>query len=151
MATFYRVSSRFGVANFSEFFYLPTVRKGLVLPMNKDRLFWLPLLSVILMFLLPGCATPTRSFNQDYNEDYPPQPRYVIDQMDDTRFKIRLYQGTPMPDQLPVAVDYMKQAVWVIANTEGRRRGWQRWEVNYIQERNQGWMHVLVAVVIRDK
>ena len=119
--------------------------------MNKNRLLWLVLLSAVLMFLVPGCATPTRSFNQDYNENFPPQPNYAIDPMDDTHFKIRLFQGTPSPEQLPVTVEYMKKAVKIIADSEGRRRGWQEWEVNYIQERNQGWMHVLVAVVIRDK
>lgn len=119
--------------------------------MNKSRVRWLVLLSAILMFLVPGCATPTRSFNQDYGEHFPPRPNYAIDQMDDTHFKIRLFQGTPLPEQLPVTVEYMKKAVWIIANAEARRRGWQQWEVNYIQQRDEGWMHVLVAVVIRDK
>ena len=84
-------------------------------------------------------------------ENFPPQPNYAIDKMDDTHFKIRLFQGTPSPEDLPVTVNYMKRAVKIIADAEAKRRGWQDWEVNYIQERNQGWMHVLVAVVIRDK
>jgi hypothetical protein len=119
--------------------------------MNKNRLLWLVLLSAVFMLLVPGCATPTRSFNQDYSENFPPQPNYAIDNMDATHFKIRLYQGTPSPEQLPVTVNYMKKAVLIIADAEARHRGWEQWEVNYIQERNQGWMHVLVAVVIRDK
>jgi hypothetical protein len=119
--------------------------------MNKNRLLRLALLSAILMLLVPGCAAPTRSFNQDYGENFPPQPNYAIDKMDDTHFKIRLFQGTPSPEDLPVTVNYMKRAVKIIADAEAKRRGWQDWEVNYIQERNQGWMHVLVAVVIRDK
>lgn len=108
-------------------------------------------LSAVLVLLSADCATPTKSFNQDYSENFPPQPKYAIDNMDDTHFKIRLYQGTPMPEQRATCVMYMKKAVWTIANDEAKRRGWQQWEVNYVQERDQGWMHILVAVVIRDK
>ena len=119
--------------------------------MKTNRLLWFALLSVTLMLLVPGCATPTNSFNHDYNENFPPQPNYAIDKMDDTHFKIRLFQGVTTPEQRPVTVNYMKKAVWIIANDEAKRRGWQQWEVNYIDERDQGWMHVLIAVVIRDK
>jgi len=118
---------------------------------NKNRLLRLAFLSAILMFLVPGCVTPKRSFNQDFNENFPPRPNYAIDKMDDTHFKVRLFQGTPSPEQFAVTVNYMKRAVLIIADAEAKRRGWEQWEVNYIQERNQGWMHVLVAVVIRDK
>jgi hypothetical protein len=109
------------------------------------------LLGVAVMLLAAGCTTPTKSFNQDYSENFPPQPNYAIDNMDNGHFKIRLYQGTPMPEQRAVCVMYMKKAVWTIANAEAKRRGWEQWEVNYIQERDQGWMHVLVSVVVRDK
>jgi hypothetical protein len=119
--------------------------------MNKNRLAGFIFLCAILLLLVSGCATPTRSFNQDYNEKLPPQPNYAIDQMDETHFKVRIFQGTPLQEELPVTVNYMKKAVEIIAESEAKRRGWQQWEVNYIQERNQGWMHVLVAVVIRDK
>jgi hypothetical protein len=56
-------------------------------------------LSAVLMLLSAGCATPMKSFNQDYSENFPPQPNYAIDNMDNTHFKIRLNQGTPMPEQ----------------------------------------------------
>jgi len=119
--------------------------------MKAPRILWSILFSVIFTVLAVGCATATKSFNQDYNENIPPQPNYAIDNVNDTHFKIRLYQGTPMPEQHAVCVEYMKKAIWTIANDEGKRRGWQQWEVNYIQERDDGWMHVLVCVVIRDK
>jgi len=119
--------------------------------MKINRMFWSYLLTSTVMFLAAGCATPTRSFNQDYNENLPPAPNYAIENEDATHFKIRVLQGTPMPEQHAVSVEYMKEAATTIANSEGKRRGWQEWQLNYIQERDQGWMHVLVAVVIRTK
>jgi hypothetical protein len=119
--------------------------------MKVNWRLWPVLFSAILLIMAVGCATPTKSFNQDYNENFPPQPNYAIENVDDTHFKIRLSQGTPMPEQRDTCVMYMKKAVWTIANDEGKRRGWQQWEVNYIQERDQGWQHVLVCVVVRDK
>jgi hypothetical protein len=119
--------------------------------MKAHRILWSVLFSVIFTVLAVGCVTATKSFNRDYNENIPPQPNYAIDNVDDRHFKIRLSQGTPMPEQRAVCVMYMKKAIWTIANNEGKRRGWQQWEVNYIQERDQGWQHILVCVVIRDK
>jgi hypothetical protein len=119
--------------------------------MKTNRLFSLLLLSVAIVFLATGCTTPTRSFNKDFGENFPPQPNYAIDNVDSTHFKVRVFQGTPMPEQHAVCVNYMKDAASTIANAEGKRRGWQEWQLNYIQERDQGWMHVLVAVVIRTK
>ena len=110
---------------------------------------WLFSLSATLMLLAAGCATPTNSFNKDYNQHFPPKPNYAIDNVDDTEFKIRIQQGTPMPEQHPVAVEYMKTAAATIAKAEARRRGWVEWQLNYIQETDKGWMHVMVAEVIR--
>ena len=35
------------------------------------------------------------------------------------------------------------------AASEAKRRGWQNWDLGYIQERDQGWMHVVIADVAR--
>ena len=119
--------------------------------MKENRMRWFILLGGALVLLAAGCATSTKSFNQDYNENYPPKPNYAIEDVDKTHFKIRVQQGTPMPEQHAVSAEYMKEAASTIANSEGKRRGWQEWQLNYIQERDQGWMHVLVAEVIRTK
>jgi hypothetical protein len=113
------------------------------------RMSWFLSFCATIMLLAAGCATPTKSFNDDYNQNFPPKPRYAIDNVNDTEFKIRVQQGTPMPEQHPVAVEYMKEATSAIAKSEARRRGWVEWQVNYIQETDKGWMHVLVAEVIR--
>jgi len=117
--------------------------------MKINRLARLLSFSAAVVFLAGGCTTPMRSFNQDYDENYPPQPNYSIKDLDADRFKLRIHQGTPY--QGAQRVVYMKQAAWVIANAEGQRRHWVRWKVDYIQERDQGWMHVLVAIVTREK
>jgi hypothetical protein len=119
--------------------------------MKASRLLVFLSLSATIVLLAAGCATPTKSFNDDYNQNFPPKPNYAIDNVDDTHFKVRVLQGTPMPEQHAVAVEYMKTAASTIANSEGKRRGWEEWQLNYIQERDQGWMHELVAEVIRTK
>ena len=118
--------------------------------MKTNRLLGF-LLAAAVALLAGGCATPTRSFNKDFNENFPPQPNYAVDNMNDTHFKVRVFQGTPMPEQYTACVEYMKSAAQKIADAEGQRRGWQEWQLNYIQQRDQGWMHVLVAVVTRTK
>lgn len=118
--------------------------------MKANRMFWLLSLSVAVMISIAGCASSsTRSFNADFNQNFPPKPNYTIDNVDNTEFKIRVMQGTPMPEQHAVCVNYMKSAASAIAKAEARRRGWVEWQLNYIQERDQGWMHVLVAEVIQ--
>ncbi len=74
------------------------------------RMFWLLSLCATLTLLAAGCATPTNSFNKDYNQNFPPKPNYAIDNVDDTHFKVRVLQGTPMPEQHAVVVEYMKES-----------------------------------------
>jgi hypothetical protein len=118
--------------------------------MKTNRMLWLLSLSATIMILAAGCASSsTRSFNSDFNQNFPPRPNYTVVNVDETEFKIKVLQGTPMPEQHAVCVNYMKTATSAIAKAEARRRGWVEWQLNYIQERDQGWMHVLVAEVIR--
>lgn len=118
--------------------------------MKANRMLWLLSLSATIIFLAAGCASSsTRSFNEDYNQNFPPKPKYAIENVDNTEFKIKVWQGTPMPEQHAVCVNYMKTAASAVAKSEARRRGWVEWQLNYIQERDQGWMHVLVAEVVQ--
>ena len=101
------------------------------------------------LFLIAGCASHSQSFNKDFNEHYPPSPEYTIQDVDRDHFKVRVQQGTPMTG--PQRVLYLKKATDLIAQAECKRRGWQEWELGYIQDTDRGWMHVLVAEVTRRK
>jgi hypothetical protein len=46
-------------------------------------------------------------------------------------------------------VVYVKEVASTVAATEAKRRGWQNWNLDYIQERDQGWMHIVIADVTR--
>ena len=99
-----------------------------------------------LLVLAGSCSTPEeQSFNQNFDQDYPAAPKYVIEDQGDNHFKIRMHQGSPMTG--PSRVTYMKDAMNIVAQDACHRRGWANWTVDYIQERDDGWMHVLVAEV----
>jgi hypothetical protein len=99
--------------------------------------------------LAAGCATETdQSFNAHFNQNLPAAPKYAVENVNDHRFKIVMDQGRPMQDD-PGRVTYMKQAVSVVAEDEAHRRGWANWDMNYIEQRDQGWMLILVAEVTR--
>ncbi len=117
--------------------------------MKTKRMLGLLLSSLVVAFLGAGCATPTKSFNKDFNEKSPIEPKYAIDNVNDTEFKVRVFQGSPMTGADRIV--YMKEAASAISDSEAKRRGWQEWQLNYIQERDQGWEHILVGEVIRQK
>ena len=118
--------------------------------MKTNWRVWFLLCNAIVALLAAGCATQqTKSFNKEFGESFPASPNYVVENLDDHHFKIRVYQGVPLEG--PKRVIYMKQAAQVVADAEGKRRGWERWDLNYIHEGDQGWMHVLVAEVDRKK
>ena len=111
----------------------------------KQRLL---LLSAVLLLAGAGCATHNeRSYNQDFGQTLPAAPQYAIENMDDNHFKLILHQGSP--DAGPGRVTDMKSAAPVIADAEAKHRGWTGWQLDYIQERDQGWMHILIAKVTR--
>jgi hypothetical protein len=110
----------------------------------------LPLLlsSVAFVILAAGCATNNeRSYNQDYNQNLPTSPNYAIENVDDTHFHVIVHQGSPLAGTERII--YVKQVASTVAATEAKRRGWQNWDLGYIQERDQGWMHVVIADVTR--
>ncbi len=44
---------------------------------------------------------------------------------------------------------FVKQVASTVAATEAKRRGWQNWDLNYIQDRDQGWMRIVIVEVTR--
>jgi len=117
----------------------------------KSKVFQFFLLNIILVILAAGCASDKKSFNKDYNEHFPLEPKYTIDDINDNHYKITVYQGSPSPDAPARRVLYMKEAASTIAVAEGKRRGWERWDLNYLNEHDQGWMHIIVVDVARTK
>ena len=106
------------------------------------------LLNVTLVVLAAGCATPNeRSFNRDFNQNLPTSPNYTIENVDDTHFKVIVHQGSPLPGTDRII--FVKEVASTVAATEAKRRGWQNWDLGYIQERDQGWMHIVIADVTR--
>ncbi|MGD0086517.1 MAG: hypothetical protein ABSC24_05245 [Verrucomicrobiota bacterium] len=113
-----------------------------------SRILRLLFLNAALAVLGAGCATHNeRSYNQDFNQNLPTSPNYSIANVDDTHFQITVHQGSPSPGTQRII--YVKEVVSAVAASEARRRGWQNWDLGYIQERDQGWMHIVIAEVAR--
>jgi hypothetical protein len=105
-------------------------------------------LSAVILAFAAGCAThDEHSYNQDYHQDLPTSPKYSIENVNDHEFKVIVHQGSPAEGSQRVI--YVKQVASMVAGTEAKRRGWPNWDLNYIQEHDQGWMHVVIAEVIR--
>jgi hypothetical protein len=119
--------------------------------MKTNPLRWtlrLLLLNVTLAVLAAGCAThDERSYNQDFNQNLPTSPKYTIENVDDTHFQVTVHQGSSLPGTERII--YVKEVASTVAATEAKRRGWQNWNLDYIQERDQGWMHIVIADVTR--
>ena len=112
------------------------------------RLLRLLFLNAALAVLGAGCATHNeRSYNQDFNQNLPTSPKYAIENVDDTHFRITVHQGSPLPGTERII--YVKQAASAVAANEAKRRNWQNWNLDYVQERDRGWMHVVIADVTR--
>jgi hypothetical protein len=41
------------------------------------------------------------------------------------------------------------EAAATVAKAECQKLGWEKWDLNYIEDHNRGWMHVVVAKVTR--
>jgi len=119
--------------------------------MKINQLRWtirLLLLNATLVLLTTGCATPNeRSFNQDFNQNLPTSPNYAIENVNDTEFHVIVHQGTALKGTDRVI--YVKQVASAVAASEAKNRGWKNYDLNYVQEYDQGWMHVVVADITR--
>jgi len=121
--------------------------------MKKPQRFrwtpWLLSINAGIAILFSGCATPERhSFNQDFNENLPVNPKYYIHDEDGNRFLITVNQGKPSTGAERVI--NVKEAATTVAKAECKKLGWEKWHLDYIQERDQGWMHVVIAQVTRE-
>ena len=95
-----------------------------------------------------GCATHNeKSYNQEFNQNLPTSPKYSIENINDTHFQVTVHQGSPY--QGSERAIFVKKAASAVAENEAKNRGWKNWDLNYIQERDQGWMHVVIADVTR--
>ena len=105
-------------------------------------------LVAIFMVFATGCATPNeKSYNQEFNQNIPTSPKYTIENVNDTDFHVEVHQGSPLDGNARII--YVKKVASAVAENEAKNRGWQNWDLNYIQERDQGWMHIVIADVTR--
>lgn len=105
-------------------------------------------LNLALAVLAAGCAThEMHSYNQDFNQSLPGAPNYYIENLDDNHFKLTVSQGTFLPG--PDRIIYVKPAASIVAGSEAKRRGWSDWDLNYVQDRDSGWMRVVIGEVTR--
>jgi hypothetical protein len=110
---------------------------------------WLLAVNAGVAMLLSGCASPDEhAYNQDFNDNLATQPKYFIKDEDNHHFKIYVHQGVATTTANRV-LD-VKTAATAVAKSETAKLGWQKWHMDYIQERDQGWMHVVVADVKRE-
>jgi hypothetical protein len=123
--------------------------------MKTNQLRWtlrLLLLNATLVATLvvfaTGCATPNeKSYNQEFNQNLPTSPKYTIENVNDTHFQVEVHQGSPLPGTERII--YVKKVASAVAENEAKNRGWKNYDLNYIQERDQGWMHIVIANVTR--
>ncbi len=110
---------------------------------------WLLAINAGVAILLSGCASPEEhSYNKDFNEDLSTKPKYYITDQDDHHFRIVVHQG--VNSTKPDRVLDVRTAASAVAKSECARLGWQKWHMDYIQEKDQGWMHMVVAEVKRE-
>jgi hypothetical protein len=116
----------------------------------KTTYLLVPLLafSVAATILSTGCASPDQhAFNTEFGENLLTQPNYHIQDESENHFTITVHQGKP--SNFNDRVSDAKQAADTVAKAEAQKRGWEKWRLNYIQERDQGWMHIVIAKVDR--
>jgi hypothetical protein len=119
--------------------------------MKINQLRWtlrLLLLNATLALLATGCATSNEgSYNQDFHQNLPTSPNYAIENVNDTDFHVVVHQGTALKGSDRII--YVKQVASAVASSEAKHGGWENYDLNYVQEYDQGWMHVVVADVTR--
>jgi hypothetical protein len=111
---------------------------------------WLLAINAAVAMFAAGCATQKEhSFNDDFGAQLPAKPMYFIHDENDRHFIITVHQGVNSAGAERVI--NIKDAASAIAKAESQRLGWEKWDLNYIREYDQGWMRVVVADVTRVK
>lgn len=108
------------------------------------------LFTVVLVLAGFGCATHEQySFNANFNQSLPTAPNYYIEDQGASEFTVTVSQGHPSSGQ--ERITDVKRAATAVAEYEAKRRGWHNWRLDYIYQRNEGWMYVAKAKVVRQK
>jgi hypothetical protein len=114
-----------------------------ILHLSLFRFF---IVTAALAFLNAGCATPPEhSFNDDYNQSLACAPMYFIEDGGQSKFFVTVNQGKSKSGA--ERIFDCKRAASAVAETECKRRGWTNWNLDYVMERDQGWMHIVKAEV----
>jgi hypothetical protein len=107
-------------------------------------------LNAALAMVVTGCVSPKEhSYNDDFGDNLRTKPVYFIQDVDATHYHITVREGTPSNG--PERVTDVKSAALAIAKAECQRREWKQWQVDYTEEKNLGWMHVVVTEVTRKR
>ena len=124
--------------------------------MKVSRFVWifLFLLNAAVVVLVAGCSTygeaDLKSFNKDFGQHLPASPEYTINQLDESHFSITVHQGSPLISSGARRAFYLREAAATIAQAECKKLGWQRWRIDFIQEGDQGWVHIMADVYRQD-
>ena len=110
------------------------------------QILLIPLLNVGISIFVIGCNTygeaNLKSFNKDFNQHLPASPEYSVDQLDESHFSITVHQGAPLISSGARRSFYLREAATTIADSEAKRLGWHNWRIDYVQEGDQGWVHI---------
>jgi hypothetical protein len=112
------------------------------------RVLGLLAINAAMAVFFNGCSTPGQhDYNADYNEHLLTQPVYFIEDKTTTSFTITVKEGTPSTG--PERFTDVKEAASTVARAECQKLGWEKWDLEYIEDHNRGWMQVVVAKVTR--
>ena len=115
---------------------------------QRVRLLGLLSINAAVAVFISGCASPeAHSFNADYHQSLLTKPVYFIEDQQATSFTITVKEGTPTSG--PERDTDVKAAAQTVASAECQKLGWEKWDLNYIEDHNRGWMHIVVAKVTR--
>src|SRR5208283_5379997 len=115
---------------------------------------WILLSLNAALVIFAGCSTygerNLKSFNKDFSRNLPTSPEYTTEHLGETHFSITVHQGSPLISSGARRLFYLREAATIIAESECKQLGWQKWRIDYIPEGNQGWVHLMADVTRQD-